>query len=389
MSPMKFCVLTAWVSFSPFLCAGFHQQMPSPFNQQHEFRGGLQALSMSVEGKSVLGLGSCGVDFVATVDKYPEADAKIRSTSFNVFGGGNVGNTLTCLSRLSVDARLVTKVGTDSNGGVILSGLEEEGVDTTRCLKSPDTDSAFTYVIVDPSSATRTCIHTPQKEEMKPEEITQSLLEGVDIVHLDSRHTPAAIKLAELAREKGVLITLDAEKDRPYFKELLPLCDILICNSKFPTIWTGCEDRLEAMAQILSSNDNAKMIISTIGEEGSIMVCKPSELEDTFLKIPTAAADSPLKVSTEVYLSEEISSSYEVFRCPAWPVEKSEIVDTTGAGDSFIGGVIFGVLSKMPAYQLLILASYIAAQKLKQPGARTGIPRLDQIPDSLLSSSIQ
>ena len=43
----------------------------------------------------VLGLGVCGVDLLAYVDKYPEADAKIRTADFQVQGGGNAGNTLT------------------------------------------------------------------------------------------------------------------------------------------------------------------------------------------------------------------------------------------------------------------------------------------------------
>lgn len=67
-------------------------------------------------------------------------------------------------SRLGVDACMVTKVGSDANGRLILEGLQEEGVDVSRVIVSDSTPSAFTYIIVDKEGGTRTCIHTPQTE---------------------------------------------------------------------------------------------------------------------------------------------------------------------------------------------------------------------------------
>lgn len=67
-------------------------------------------------------------------------------------------------SRLGLDACLVTKVGSDANGRLILEGLREEGVDVSRVIVSDSTPSAFTYIIVDKEGGTRTCIHTPQTE---------------------------------------------------------------------------------------------------------------------------------------------------------------------------------------------------------------------------------
>ncbi|CBN75591.1 PfkB-type carbohydrate kinase [Ectocarpus siliculosus] len=152
----------------------------------------------------VLGLGSAGVDFIAAVDRYPTADEKVQTQSLQVLGGGNCGNTLSAASRLGLDACLATKVGSDANGRLILQGLEEEGVDVSRVIVSDATPSAFTYVIVDKEGGTRTCLHTPQTEDILPEEITPDLLDVVAAVHLDSRHTPAAVALAKLANERSV-----------------------------------------------------------------------------------------------------------------------------------------------------------------------------------------
>lgn len=114
-------------------------------------------------GGRVLGLGVCGVDMLASVDKYPEADAKIRSTDFQVQGGGNAGNTLTGLSRLGVQAEIMTKVGEDAYGKMITDELSQDGLDVSRVIRKPGITSPFTYVIVDVAGQTRTCIHTPSE----------------------------------------------------------------------------------------------------------------------------------------------------------------------------------------------------------------------------------
>jgi sugar/nucleoside kinase (ribokinase family) len=54
-----------------------------------------------------------------------------------------------------------------------------------------------------------------------------------------------------------------------------------------------------------------------------------------------------------------------------------------GAGDAFIGGVICGIVQQLPVLSLLTLATYVAAQKLKAPGARRGIPSREQVEAAL------
>jgi len=101
-------------------------------------------------------------------------------------------------------SQLLTKIGDDANGASITNELVVDGVDTRPVLMSEKTKSAFTYILVD-DKHTRTCIHTPQSEELTPSEVdaavTQSEgvkrtvdLDEIDLVHLDSRHTKAACR---------------------------------------------------------------------------------------------------------------------------------------------------------------------------------------------------
>jgi pfkB family carbohydrate kinase len=102
---------------------------------------------------------------------------------------GNVGNTLTAVARLGLPCALLTKLGTDANGKLILAGLQEEGIDTSPVVTSAATPSPFTYIIVDKSEATRTCIHTAMTEELLPSDVTPAVLQGAALLHCDARMT--------------------------------------------------------------------------------------------------------------------------------------------------------------------------------------------------------
>lgn len=76
---------------------------------------------------SVLGFGTCCLDYLATVDSFPEPDSKIRTTSALITGGGNAANSMATVARLGISAGLVCKVGTDQIGDQLVAGMAAEG----------------------------------------------------------------------------------------------------------------------------------------------------------------------------------------------------------------------------------------------------------------------
>ncbi|CAM9666180.1 unnamed protein product [Sphacelaria rigidula] len=260
--------------------------------------------------------------------------------------------------------------------------MQEEGVDVSRVVVSDATASAFTYIIVDREGFTRTCLHTPQTEDMLPSEVSAALLEGVSVVHLDSRHTAAAIALAQLANEiRNIPVVVDAEKDRPHFKELLPLADYIICNGNFPQAFTGRPSREEALQHLLSQG-RAKLVASTLGAEGCVVVTREEAPPWSGYNDVSVPAKCPMDISTS-RVSCDVGASSDggllVVRAPSWPVSDNEIVDTTGAGDSFIAAFIYGVTNGIGIGRTLALSSLVAARKLSKPGARAGVPTLEQL----------
>jgi len=275
----------------------------------------------------VLGIGAACVDLIASVSKYPNPDDKIRSNSFLTVGGGNCANTLVGASRLGLQAAMVTKLGDDANACAVIAELEGEGVQTQLCKKQKGLDTPFTYIIVDESSATRTCIHTPIREEVQASEVCAEWLDDVALLHSDSRHTRAAITLARLAVERSIPVVVDAEKPRPHFDELLPLVDVVCTNSRFPALYAPEKHSLEEQMLSILLAGRAHTVVTTLGAQGSMLLRRASDEGQTVSA--AALQQSPDILSYSEWKAPGGEGTFHVWRCAAWP--PSSIVDPTGA----------------------------------------------------------
>lgn len=160
---------------------------------------------------------------------------------------------LTALARLGVNCRLVSKIGSDANAQFLLSSLSSSmGVIVDDIITGGGGEdganeiTAFTYVLVCQESLSRTCIHTPLLSEISQAEITKYIEEKViyndyEYVHFDSRHTEAAVTLAEhfhrhTTTQKSAILSIDLEKSRPHLPNLIQYCHIIFTNK------TGIKD---------------------------------------------------------------------------------------------------------------------------------------------------
>ena len=272
------------------------------------------AMEKTSQAKVVLGLGVACVDMIATVDTFPRPDDKIRALDVDLFSGGNIGNTLTAISKLgAARTKVFTKIGDDSNGRFVLNDFAAAGIETEDVIITSTSPTLMVYVIAD-SNAARTCIAAPPKEEVEPNEVFEKLsktankqhqqqhaadiLDGVTLVHLDSRHTAAAVTLAKEANQRGIPVSIDVEKDRPpHLKDLLPLCDIIFTNEHFPQVYFGSTSgksalntttavdddddhevlsTLMSMKQFFSPTNRAQVVVTTRGAQGALLMRRTS-----------------------------------------------------------------------------------------------------------------
>ncbi|GER42169.1 pfkB-like carbohydrate kinase family protein [Striga asiatica] len=304
------------------------------------------------DNRVVLGCGTITVDFLAAVASYPNPDDKIRTTSAKLQGGGNVGNALTCAARLGLTPRLISKVADDPQGKGILDELEADGIDSSFVVVSKGGNSPFTYIIVDDQTKTRTCIHTPGYPPLTPDELTKSkllaALDGARLVYFDGRLHETALVIAEEASRKGIPILIDAERKREGL-------DGLLSYSKF-VAWTGAPSVPSALVSMLLKLPNVEFVIVTLGEDGCVMLQRSSENissqevdVDVLLESLKHKKDgntvSPMCIPSgdlKLHAKGIGTVSGRLLLGTAERIPHSELVDTTGAGDAFIGAVLYG-----------------------------------------------
>lgn len=340
----------------------------------------------------VLGCGSVCVDFLAAVASYPKPDDKIRSTSLEVRGGGNAGNALTCAARLGLNPRLISKVADDAQGRSILAELEADGVDTSFLVVAKEGNSPFTYIIVDDQMKTRTCIHTPGYPPMVPHDLSQtnllSAIDGARIVYFDGRLYETALVVAQEAVRRKIPILIDAERPREGLDDLLKLADYAVCSAKFPQAWTDAPSFASALVSVMLRLPNLRFVIVTLGGEGSIMLERSTEGNsqeevdvDNLLEILKQRKDDVATIPTCVSSSvsqlkaKGIGTLHgRLLLGTAEKIPPQELIDTTGAGDAFIGATLFAICADMSPEKLLPFAAQVAAANCRALGARTSLP---------------
>jgi sulfofructose kinase len=289
----------------------------------------------------VVGVGQCAWDTLAVVDRFPQIDTKKEVLSWEEQGGGTLGNEMAALSRLGVPCRFFSIVGDDREGAVIQQSLIDEGVDVSGVIARPGSRSQKAFIVIDRAAGTRTIFWNRHSgDPLRKEDLPPDFLRGAEFLLLDGVMKDISLLAAREARKAGVPVMLDAGKTREWMPELGRLCDYVVASEEFARNMLGWRDDPGSFLQEVGKHGFGSTTI-TLGSRGSV----------------TFAGD-------------------RVISCPPFPVD---VVDTTGAGDVFHAGYLYGLLQKWPLEETVRFASAAAALQCRKVGARAGIPTLADV----------
>ncbi|CAF1275386.1 unnamed protein product [Rotaria sordida] len=329
---------------------------------------------------SILVFGATCIDYIAQVSHFPQLDEKLRTNSLTICVGGNASNTATCMSRLGIKLKLLTKISNDSNGEKILKNYQEEkNIDTSLIVIQSSLTTPLSYVIVDLESKTRTCLYSANNEQIFVNEINPNCLDKINFIHFDSNSLEAAVELAKLAKDKAITCSFDLERDEPFLNQLIPLMNYIITTENYSQ--NVCKDSslIQTAIRLLQT---CQFVIITRGKNGSILVEKLNK--KLFNPIENTNSQGSIVTQEIIHINEE---DFLIWNCTAWPIQSEDIIDTTGSGDAFTGAIIYGLLTKefWSRDKLLRFASYIAMCKLKGIGACSSLPYISDIDMNLFS----
>jgi ribokinase len=295
---------------------------------------------------TVVGIGSCGVDYFAIVPRLLGPEEKINAERIEVHAGGVTGNNLTQVARLGAKAGWLGLIGDDESGRLITRAFAEDGLDLSGIEMIPGEKSTFTWIPVD--SQGERCIYMfPNVNGKLSADQVRTRFAG-HIVKATHFHTEASqLPLApvreamHIAHEAGVRVIFDLDVAPSCFSqaglgtanellEVLRFVDVLKpCKAAAREI-SGETDYEKMTAKLLALGP--KVVAVTMGPEGSLL-----------------------------------ASANTTDHVPAFQVN---VVDSTGAGDAFMGGLSFGLLQGWDLPNSGLFANACAALCCTKVGAR-------------------
>jgi sulfofructose kinase len=290
----------------------------------------------------VVGIGQCSWDYLALVDRFPPEDTKKEVLRWEEQGGGPVATALVALRRLGMSTRFHGVVGEDPAGERIQESLKAEGVDAGGLLLRPGATSQTAFIVAEQATGRRTIYwRRPSGAPLGAKELGPAFLKGARFLHLDGLMAEASLHAAREARRRSIPAMLDAGRLRE-----------------------GMLDVAREVPFVVASEEFARDLGMRAGGE------------EEFLRRAEGMFPGTFTVTLGARGSLTRTPVGRVFHVPAFEVEA---VDTTGAGDVFHGGYIYGLLRGWELLRTVRFAAALAALACRRPGGRAGIPGLTEV----------
>ena len=286
----------------------------------------------------VVGFGTNAVDYLIIVPEYPAFNSKIELDDYLQAAGGEIATTMVGLRRLGARTAYVGRFGTDAEGDFGLRTLREEGVDVRYAEQIAGARTQIAFIIIDERTGERTVIWKRDRQLAYTDRDAPVEIAGkARILHFTPHDARACLMMARAAKAAGAIVSIDIDNIFEGIETVLPLVDIFVSSAEFPERLVGIADKKTALREI-KSRYGCAVVGMTLGETGSLLFC-----EDEFIR----------------------TDGFEV---------PGGCRDTTGAGDSFRVGLLYGVLEGASIEDAARMANAVAALKCRAVGARTSLP---------------
>jgi ribokinase len=286
---------------------------------------------------TIVVVGSTNIDLITYAARAPEAGETLVADRFQMGFGGKGANQAVMASLLGAQVAMVNNLGDDSYGDMTMENFASFGIDTSHVQRVPgssgvapiwvEADGTNRILIVPGANATM----TPQQAALAVADVPQP-----DVV-IGQFEIPQAVTAAGFAagRERGAITILNPAPAAPISAELLAVADWIIPNEIEFAMLFGVEPSDDSIRSI--GADSGTRVVVTLGEAGVAL----------------------------------LATSGEIVRLPAPQVTA---VDTTGAGDAFVGGFAYGIASGWDPERAARLGVAVAGDSVTREGTQTSFP---------------
>lgn len=291
-------------------------------------------------------LGSTNMDLVTYVEKAPQRGETVTGREFRTIPGGKGANQAIAAARAGGNVLMIGAVGNDAYGTHLRSTLEHSGVDTDD-LRTADGPSGTAHIVVDDEGGNAIVVipgANDTLDHLGPGD--EGVIASADTLLLQLEIPLAAVLAgAQAARRHGVRTILTPAPAQPLPDELFAAVDLLVPNEHEAATLTGRTDPRDAAIGLL---DLVPAVVVTLGALGSLYVSRGAD---------------PVTV----------------------PAPKVDAVDSTGAGDTFVGALAVALGEERPMHEALAWAAAAAALSVQREGATAAMPYRPEIEERYAS----
>lgn len=292
--------------------------------------------------KDVVAIGAALVDMVALIENFPGIDEEVFVPKLELMGGGSAANFAIACARLGLITGFIGKLGRDAFGNKLLDDFKEEKVIIDGIVFSPEIPTGVCYAVVDKNGNRILYAFSGAANVLEPEDLDGNFIKSFRVIHLASlKNLRPFIRAAELVQEEHTRVCLNpgaliVEQGLAKVEPLLKLTDIFIGSQGEVKRLFQTDNLAKGIRSLLKYME---IVVITQGGEGSLVATEEGEINI--------------------------------------PAEKVKVVDTTGAGDAFSAGFIYGLLKyNFNPYKLEFcgkLGNLAAASCIQRVGARQGL----------------
>ena len=292
----------------------------------------------------VLCIGHSSWDITVSVDDYPIENTKYRYSEKYAAGGGPAGNAAYLLGKWGIDTVIATSIGSDDYGTKIKKEFQSVNVNTDYVETSYEKDTSFSFILVNKKNGLRTVFNVTS-EHLPLKKLTYEFTP--DIILTDG-HDYATSQSA-ISKYPHAISVIDAGRPVQEVIELCKYIKYIVCSKEFAETVTGL-----------------KMDFNN-----------PQTLVNVYTKLQNKYPNSNIVITLESH-----GALYQVNnQIKIMPGLKCNVVDTTGAGDTFHGAFVYGLANNFDMEKVITLANIAAGLSVQKMGSRLAIPALSDVLD--------
>lgn len=284
--------------------------------------------------KKVLVIGSINKDLVVNTDRFPKEGETILGNSFATHNGGKGANQAAAIAKLDACVSMFGAIGDDSFGEEIKTALSNINVNTDNIIIKNNSSTGIAVITVDSKGANHIVVVSGANFLINKEDIRKDIINNYDIIVLQLEIPLNIVEyVIGIAKELNKTVILNPSPAVKLSKEILSGVDVLIPNETEIELIGGIDYALSC---------GVKNIILTLGVNGCDL----------------------------------IDSSKNIKHFDAYKVD---VVDTTAAGDSFLGAVVRMLSYDKSLEEAILFAMKVASITVQRKGAIDSIPTYDEV----------